>query len=326
MAAGDELLIADANERHRQGIRKLFEQAGYVCTAVGTRTDTERSLEQKFFPVAVIDLDVDVERPAAGIDLVRYTREHSPATAVVVVAGRRSYEGAVEAFRTGAHDVVLKERNQLQHLRHTVDSACDRVRAGRNEGTSLFREVRDVLDESFRVMLALAREVYRDVSVGSMQSFNPRVLVVDGNQEFLQGLAQQVADKPWETVAEMSGGAALDKAGSQGFDLVAARDELMDLKGTMVVRTIQANRAESIGLVYSDEAGGRLERYVQGRSEHVDRPFGGLDHLMRSLQQAVDELGSTQADRAVIQAFRREHGDFLRRFAEIKMRIGRMLG
>lgn len=323
MAQGDELLIVDANPGHQQGMRKLFEDAGYVCTATGNIAEARELLEQKFFPAALVDLDV--ERAGAGLDLLRAARERSPATAVVVLTGRRSCEAAIAAFRLGAADVVFKQPDQVEHLKNAVGAACDRNRATKGDD-AIFEQIQHVLDESFRVMLALARKVYRDVSTGSGQA-KPRVLVVEGDQDFLQRLARLLADKDWEIAAEMAGGAALDKASEHVFDVVAARDELMDLPGGMVVKTMQASRAEMVGLVYSKPGSeGRIERYVEGRAEDVDRPFEGPEHLVRKLEEVVERLGATQRDRRTIQAFRSDHEDFFRRFAELKLRIDRMVG
>lgn len=324
MAAGDEVLIVDSIEAHLAGMHKLFEDAGYVCTGASSLADAHGMLERKFFPVALVDLDA--ERPGAGLDLVRFIRDRSRQTAVILLTGRRSYEGAVEALRLGVIDVVLKQPDQVEHLKHAVDVACDRYRAGQGDEAGL-REMQSVLDESFRVMLAMAREVYTDVSVTAEAAFQPRVLVVDGDGDFLQQLAQRIQGKDWQVAAEMSGGAALDKAGENAFDVVAAREDLMDLTGTMVVKSIQASRAETLGLVYSAPGGeGRIERVQQGRSSDAERPFRGPEHLMERLERMVEELGATQRDRRVIQAFRRDHEDYLRRYAALKTRLDRLVG
>ncbi|MFW6052046.1 MAG: response regulator [Myxococcota bacterium] len=322
MAAGDELLIVDSIDAHLQGMRKLFDDAGYVVTATPRLADARQLLEQKFFPVALVDLDV--EQPGAGLDLVRFIHDRSRQTSVLLLTGRRSYEGAVEALRLGVGDVVLKQPDAVEHLKRAVEVACDRFRAA--EGDDLLREVQAILDESFQVMLALAREVYQDVSVGAGAAFTPRILVVDGDGDFLQKLAPLLQKEGWQVAAEMAGGAALDKAGEHTFDVVAARDELMDLKGSMVVKSIQAQRAEAVGLVYSAPGGeGRLERHQEGRALEVERPFQGPEHLVRKLREVVAELGATQRDRRIIQAFRRDHEDFLRRYAALKMRVGRLV-
>lgn len=323
MAAGDELLIVDSIDAHLSGMRKLFEDAEYVVTATPQIADARGLVERKFFPVALVDLDV--ERPGAGLDLVRFIQDCSQQTTVVLLSGRRSFEGAVEALRLGVTDVVLKQPDQVDHLKRTVEVACDRFRAA--EGGDLLGEVQGVLDESFQVMLAMARQLYEDVSVAAEASFKPRVLIVDGDGDFLQKLAPLIQEKDWQVAAEMAGGAALDKAGEHTFDVVAVRDELMDLKGSMVVKTIQASRAETVGLIYSAPGGeGWVERYQEGRSANVERPFRGPEHLVETLEKVVHELGTTQRDRRVIQAFRRDHEDYLRRYATLKMRVGRLVG
>jgi DNA-binding response OmpR family regulator len=323
MAEGDELLIVDANTGHQKGMRRLFEQSGYVCTATASLADARELLESKYFPAALVDLDL--ERSGGGLDLLRFIREQSKATSVIMLAGRRSFEGAVEALRLGAEDVVLKQSDQVPQLRSSVALACDRAHTGAGSAGSVLAEVQGVMDEAFRVMLELAQHVYHDVSVGALEGFRPRVLIIDGDQEFLQQLAERLGDKDWDIAVEMSGGAGLDKAGDQPFELVAARDELMDLKGTMVVKTVQADRAETVGLVYSSGAdGGRIERYEHGSTSQVERPFEGLEHLVGRLEQEVDRLASTQRDRRVLQAFRADHEDFFRRFGELKLRISRL--
>jgi DNA-binding NtrC family response regulator len=325
MAAGDEILIVDSIEAHLQGMRKLFDDAGYVVTATGYLADARKLVENKFFPVALVDLDV--ERPGSGLDIVRFIRDRSRQTSVVLLTGRRSYEGAVEALRLGVTDVVLKQPDQVDHLKHAVSLGCDRYRASGDGDEGMLREMQAVLDESFRIMLAMARDVYADISVATEASFRPRILIVDGDGDFLQKLAQLIQGKDWHIAAEMSGGAALDKASEHTFDLVASRDELMDLTGAMVVKSVQATRAETIGLVYSAPGGeGRIERIQEGRSSDAERPFQGPEHLVRKLDQLVVELGTTQRDRRVIQAFRRDHEDYMRKYAALKMRLDRLVG
>src|SRR5262245_35207578 len=102
--AGEELLVADSTERDREGLRKLFDDLGYVCTACGDAKTAQELIRRKFFPAAVIDLDF--AGTGGGIGLVRFIQEKSKPTRIVLLSGRRSYEDAVEAFRLGAVDVV----------------------------------------------------------------------------------------------------------------------------------------------------------------------------------------------------------------------------
>src|SRR5262249_38934376 len=148
MASGDELLIVDENEQHRAMLRAFFEEAGYVCTAVGNLSDAQYLAGRKFFPAALIDLDVD--HTGGGIELIRWVRSHSSETAVVAMAGRRAYGIAVEAFRLGVVDVVSKSTDEMLHLKKVVEIASDRYRATNLEG-SLLHEVQSVLEEALRV-------------------------------------------------------------------------------------------------------------------------------------------------------------------------------
>jgi len=201
MAEGDELLIVDGREGDREGMRKLFEGEGYVCTATGNGREARELVKQKFFPAALVDLDVG--RPGAGIDVIRAIRERSRPTAIVLLTGRRSFEAAVDALRLDVVDVVVKRPEEVERLKRAVAVACDRYRT--TEGDSdLLRDVQSVLAESFKIMLDMGRKQFADVSIGSGATFRPRVLVVDGDQSFLQTLAGSIQGKPWEMAAEMN--------------------------------------------------------------------------------------------------------------------------
>jgi DNA-binding NtrC family response regulator len=326
MAQGDELLIVDGRANDREGMKKMFEQLGYVCTTATDARQVQELVERKFFPAALVDLDVG--RPGAGIDVIRSMRERSRQTAIVLTTGRRSFEAAVEALRLGVVDVIVKRPEEVERLKQAVAIACDRYRAEDGDG-ELIRDVQGVLGDAFRIVLDLGRNQYQDISVGSGAAspvFKPRILVVDGDQAFLQELAGLVQTKAWDIAAEMNGGGALDRAGDHRFDLVVCREELMDLRGSMVVKTIQAQRAETVGLVYSAPGpNGHVDLYREGQLEEATRPFASAQHLIARIEAAIASLGETARDRRIIQAFRAAHEDFFRRFAQLKMRIDRLL-
>lgn len=324
MGAGDELLIVEGTPAFRDGLRKLFEKLGYVCTAVGSFTEAYSLIDRKFFPAALVDLDV--EMAGAGLKVVRRMKEVSPQTAVILLTGRRSFEAAVAGLRLGVVDIVIKRPEDVEHLKEAVSLACDRYRAGKGDEAALLKEVRSVLEMAFRILLRMARVVYRDVSVAATTSFRPRVLFVEGQPQVLQELSESIQDKGWEVAAEMTGGAALDKAGDLSFDIVAVRDELMDLKGSMVLKTIQLRNPETIGILYTEvDVEGKLEIFQEGSSTDAIRPFKGATQLVSKIEELVNTLTATQRDRRVITAFRGYHDEFFRRYAELKVHIDRIL-
>ncbi len=320
MSAGSELLIVDGVERDREGMRKFFDARGYVCTAVADGASARRLVSQKFFPAALVDLDVDQEN--AGLDVLRDIRATSRQTSVVLLTSRRSYEAAVEALRIGALDVVTKTQADVAHLEQVVSLAADRYRSAADD--ALWREVRGVLDESFKVMLAMSRKIYAHLSMAAAP-IRPSVMIVDGESDFLRDLAPLVQQTGWDLSAEMTGGAALDRGTTQKVDIVAVRNELPDLQGSMVLRSIQAQRGEVLGVLYSAEGTGRIERVDQGQAGETERPFGGPAHVVQRIQALVEELGTRAQERRYIQAFRADHEDFLRRYAELKLKIDRLI-
>lgn len=330
MAAGDEILIADASDRDREGMRQLFDANGYVCTAVATADEARDLVSRKFFPAALIDLDL--ERPHGGIALAREVRERSPQTAIVILTARRSFEGAQEALRSGCLDIVGKRPEEVAHLRRTVATATDRYRAG-DKSSPLLRDVKQIVDEAIQVMIGLARRIYvekpddtdgKQTAVG-MAGTRPKVLVIDSDTAFLKEIAQAVAKFDWDIAAEMTGGSALDKAGEHKFDIVATRDSLPDLPGSMVLKSLQAEQPQVQGLLYTQPGGnGRIERWQETKSGEVERPFRDAKHLVEKIAALVAERGSEQRDRRVIQKFRAEHADFLKRWADMKSRLDSM--
>jgi DNA-binding NtrC family response regulator len=326
MAEGDEILIAHGPAAYRDALRGRLEAAGYVCTTTD-RPDQARDLvARKFFPAALVDLDF--EGPRVGLDVMRSIREHSSPTALVLLTARRSFEAAVEAFRLGAVDVVDTRLETLDYVERIVDVACDHQRADEAESGagSLLPQVQLVLDEAFHIILEMGRRHYADVSMASMAAFRPQFLVVDSDQDLLRELAVLLHDEPWEIAAEMTGGGALDKAGVFRFDVVACRAELMDLRGSMVVKSIQAQEPITVGVVYTTPGPeGRLDLYRKGRLTDTVRPFVNAKQLVDLLERIANELGTTTADRRVISAFRSDHPDFFRRYAELKTRLAALL-
>lgn len=317
--AGEELLIADSVDR--DGLRKLFDDAGYVCTAA---PDTERAqdmVRRKFFPVALIDLDFG--GTGAGLDFARFVRDTSKPTRIVMLAGRRSFESVVEAMRLGAVDVVTKRPDQIAYLQTTVQRATDLYRHG-DRGGALMVQIKDVMEESLRIMVNMARKVYGGPdSSGAGLNLKPAILIIDEDAKFLQKAAMQLGERPWDVSIELSGGSGLDRASTFNFQIVAVRDQLTDLPGSTLLRSAQAQQPQLLGLLYTLTGEGRAERYEGGQPTR-SWPLTSPDSLVRCLEELVSELTMRREERRYMQAFRTEHSAFFKRFAEIKARIDQL--
>jgi DNA-binding NtrC family response regulator len=321
--AGEELLIADGTERDREGLRKLFDDQGYVCTACGDLDTAKELVRRKFFPVAVIDLDFGTT--SGGLELGRFIGETSRPTRIVLLTGRRSFEAAVDALRLGAVDVVAKRPDQIEYLQASVRRAIDLARTG-DKGGALLHEVKDVMAESLRILLAMGRKLYGGAdatSSGAGLAMKPAILLVDEDQGFREQAARGLGEKGWDVSVELSGGSGLDRASSFSFQIVAVREQLSDLPGQMVLRSAQAQQPQVLGLLYSTGPDGKAERYESGKPTRA-WPCTSLDDLVGCVQELVDELVARREERRYMQSFRNEHGAFLKRFAELKVRIDQL--
>src|SRR5947208_3445370 len=97
---------------------------------VTTLSDPVRArdqVEKRFIPVVLCDLDTP--EPGAGVELLKYIREKSPLTQVVVMTSRKAFEAVAPPFRAGATDVVPKTQDSVPYLRDRVVQAALDVHA-----------------------------------------------------------------------------------------------------------------------------------------------------------------------------------------------------
>src|SRR5688572_8151507 len=104
-ADGQEVLVVDGDEKVQRGLAQLLVSAGLVPTVLSDPNRARALAKEKFFPVAILDLDTP--QPNDGLELVRWMHKEVPNTALFVMAARKVFEVAVEAFRAGATDVVV---------------------------------------------------------------------------------------------------------------------------------------------------------------------------------------------------------------------------
>lgn len=320
--AGEELLLVEAVDKDREGLRRYFDQKGYVCNAVRSSTEAREVIAQKFFPAALVDLDL--ETPSGGLEVVRLLRERSRETGVILLTNRRSFEGALAALRLGVQDVIIKAPDQIEYMRQAVEIAASRYKA-KDHSADLYREFGAVMNDALKVMIEMSRKVYADISMAA-PPIKPTVLFVDGDGEFLHVLAPLVQKEGWNVLADTNGGAALDHASRERIDILVVRNELPDLRGSMVVKSIQAENTEVLALLYTAPGPqGRIDRIDRGQVEAVIKPFASPQHLLDAVRKLTGELATKAMDRRLIQAFRDDHKDFFRRFAKVKSQVDNLI-
>lgn len=100
--------------------RLTLDLLSFILKSEGFEVDTEETAEKGLERLTSREYDIvltDLNLPdVSGIEMVRKTKEISPATEIIVVTGEYSVEKALEATRVGAFDYVVKPVDQEKLL------------------------------------------------------------------------------------------------------------------------------------------------------------------------------------------------------------------
>jgi DNA-binding NtrC family response regulator len=331
VAAGQEVLVVDADDQVLKGLDRLLTRVGLVVTGTHDTVRARDQLLNKFFAVALVDADTPT--PGGGIELLQFARDKSPLTSVVVMTARKSYETAVKAFRAGAADVVLKEPDVVPYLRERVVEAATDIRAT-SDRNSLLEEVAETHEEFLRRMRDLAREAVdledrvtgREPSDAGDELETVSVVLVDDDQQALAKLEKVLtAASGWQFRAALTGGEALDIVTQMRPQIVIVKEDLPDLPGTMVVHTVKASAPDAVTLLYSPpgKSGrtGEVKLVDAGGAMNTIATYADTGELVAPLGEIRQALRAKSKERRYLQAFRQKHYEFLQRYNGIKTRL-----
>jgi two-component system response regulator PilR (NtrC family) len=132
------ILVVDDEQSMRQMVAIALRQQGYDVVMAEDGEVATRELEASKVDVVVSDIKMP---KFDGIELLRFAREHSPDTEVILMTAFTSTDSAIEALRLGAYDYISKPF-EIDELLVTVAHALER-NALRNENVFLRRELAD---------------------------------------------------------------------------------------------------------------------------------------------------------------------------------------
>jgi DNA-binding NtrC family response regulator len=173
--AGRRILLVEDESRLREMLLQGTRVMGFEATAVPSAEQALRALEQKPFPVIVVDLNLP---GAGGLQLIQTVRQRWPHVQAIILTGFGDLQAARDAIRLEVVDFLTKPcalgdlevaiGRAFRRLQQNQPSALDPVlsEAEEHEGDL----------EPANVMDAPARE-----KPGSSRAFAPR----DGNDALL---------------------------------------------------------------------------------------------------------------------------------------------
>jgi DNA-binding response OmpR family regulator len=324
---GVEVLVIDADTKVHAGISQLLSEAQLHVTCVADKDKGLEIVDKQFFSVALVD--IDTPSPGAGIATVAEIHKKSPTTMVIAMTPRRSFDDAVAAVRAGAVDLILKAPESVAYLKDRVLDAAGRS-VGKREVDTVLDEIRRVHDEFLqRFMDAERRAIDLDDKVAGrdqsrmIQLDELRVLVVD-EVEGLYDALHKAKPKGFSFHYASSGGEGMDRAASGGFHYAMIAEDLSDLPGKTVARTVRNQQPDTVVLTFRGPAdNGQVDLVEQGGARTIVKPFSDAKQLLARMDELSEAWRAKARERRYTQAFREKHYDFLRKYVELKTKIDR---
>jgi len=99
------ICVVDDEEIVCERLKQMLEKAGFTVDAL---TDSKNALELiSKKNIDILITDIKMGKPD-GIDLLKYARENSPETQVIIITGFATVETAKKAMKIGAVDFIAK--------------------------------------------------------------------------------------------------------------------------------------------------------------------------------------------------------------------------
>src|SRR5262249_17062346 len=123
-----------------------------------------------------------------------------------------------------------------------------------------------------------------------------------------------------------SGGEGLDRASTGNFHYAMVAEDVADLPGKMIVRSIKTQNPETVVLSFRGPADkGKVELVETLGSRTIISPFTDARQLLDRLDELAEAFRAKSRERRYLQAFRERHYDFLRKYVELKTKIERAM-
>jgi DNA-binding NtrC family response regulator len=331
MAEGDgqEVLVVDSDERVQRGMSQLLIENGLVPTVVADAARARELAHAKYFAVALLDLDTPETN--AGLELVRWFRDHCPTTTTIVMASRKVFESAVEAFRAGAVDIIVKSPDQVQYLKQRTVELAQGVQKTVTDD-KLMQEVIGVHEDFLRRLMDQSRrtaELEEQIGGGSHPAASDLIcglLVVEEDGWLAAQLDDQLrARGGYSVTTAASGGECLDKATGGRFAIALVRDTLPDLTGSMVVAALKNQSPDMLTILFSRPGAhpGKAEVIEGSRTIALVPEFSEARQLVERIDELREAFRRKSQERRYLAAFRQENYELLKRYADLKLRLQR---
>jgi len=101
------ILVVDDEPQVRDLMTALFEREGYDVETADSAHSAIASLGVSKYDIVITDKNMSGDEEA-GLEVLKYVKEHAPASEVIMITGFATIETAIEAMKMGAFDYIVK--------------------------------------------------------------------------------------------------------------------------------------------------------------------------------------------------------------------------
>jgi two-component system response regulator PilR (NtrC family) len=132
------LLIVDDQKSICELLEITFRKEGHRVEVANSAEAARRRIESQIFDIVISDIRMPGEN---GVELLRFAKEMSASTFVILITGVPTLETAIDAVNYGADRYVIKGDKLTDELRHAVRQCSDHLKLKKEAGY-LKRELR----------------------------------------------------------------------------------------------------------------------------------------------------------------------------------------
>ena len=168
---GLNILVVDDDEVTRKLLKEVLERDGYQVSLAPSGEEAVKALKKQTFPIVLSDirmLELD------GMAVLRAVKKAEPDTAVILMTGFGSMEGAIEAIQEGAFDYVSKpfKMDDLKSVMARAAKHWESLRSAKAAGQEQVRRpakmdvgARGIIGKSPKIV-----EVYKTLARAAMST------------------------------------------------------------------------------------------------------------------------------------------------------------
>lgn len=257
-------LIVDDEIYIQEIIKSTLEEDGFECIAVGDADSALASLASASFDIALCDIRMPGRQ---GTDLLREIKTGFPEVVVIMITAVESTRTAIESWRLGAYDYIVKPFD-LEQVLISANRALDKRRL---ENAS--REYQKYLAAKADEHAAETRRLFYSIT----QVF---IHLLDLRTPFNEGHALRVAEQARYVAREL-------KMTDDGVRKVYLAALLHDV-GTILVEDVLLNKR---GALSADEQKRLQERTAM--ADDVLKPILNDDEVLKSIRHKRERYDGT---------------------------------